>query len=114
MSEGRAHPEEVGWEHAAECVWIVSRCLSVISSCVLPRAGRVYRSQLGVRVYATTSGVLRKAAILRHPVGRSDREMECAGGVEYQRGRAAVRQAFDGVVATMVRGRLPPPTDNTG
>ena len=56
--------------------------------------------------YATTSGVLRKAAILRHPVGRSDREMECAGGVEYQRGRAAVRQAFDGVVATMVRGRL--------
>ena len=44
--------------------------------------------------YATTSGVLRKAAILRHPVGRSDREMECAGGVEYQRGRAAVRQAL--------------------
>ena len=50
MSEGRAHPEEVGREHATECVWIVSRCLSVISSCVLPRAGRVYRSQLGVRV----------------------------------------------------------------
>ena len=40
MSEGRAHPEEVGREHATECVWIVSRCLSVISSCVLPRAGR--------------------------------------------------------------------------
>ena len=58
------------------------------------------------RTRLATSGVLRKAAILRHPVGRSDREMECAGGVEYQRGRAAVRQAFDGVVATMVRGRL--------
>ena len=56
--------------------------------------------------YATTSGVLRKAAILRHPVGRSDRELECAGGVEYQRGRVAIQQAFDGVVATMVRGSI--------
>ena len=53
--------------------------------------------------YATTSGVMRKAAILRHAAGRADRGMECAGGVEYQRGRVAIMQAFDGVVATMVR-----------
>ena len=32
--------------------------------------------------YATTSGVMRKAAILRHAAGRADRGMECAGGVE--------------------------------
>ena len=38
--------------------------------------------------YATTSGVMRKAAILRHAAGRADRGMECAGGVEYQRARA--------------------------
>ena len=48
---------------------------------------------------------MRKAAILRHPVGRTDRGMECAGGVEYQRGRVAVLEAFDGDVATMVRSR---------
>ena len=53
--------------------------------------------------YATTSGVMRKAAILRHAAGREDRGMECAGGVEYQRARVAILQAFDGVVATMVR-----------
>ena len=56
--------------------------------------------------YATTSGVLRKAAILRHPVACIDREMECAGGVEYQRGRVAIRRAFDGVVATMIRSNF--------
>ena len=50
--------------------------------------------------------MLRKAAILRHPVACIDREMECAGGVEYQRGRVAVLRAFDGVVATMVRSNL--------
>ena len=53
--------------------------------------------------YATTSGVMRKAAILRHAAGREDRGMECAGGVEYQRARVAILQASDGVVATMVR-----------
>ena len=55
--------------------------------------------------YATTSGVMRKAATLRHAAGRADRGMECAGGVEYQQGRrVAIMQAFDGAVATMVRG----------
>ena len=48
---------------------------------------------------------MRKAAILRHPVGYTDRGMECAGGVEYQRGRVAVLEAFDGDVATMARSR---------
>ena len=75
---------------------------SVMCSCML-RAQNEFSGLNLAYAYATTSGVLRKAAILRHPVGRSDREMECAGGVEYQRGRVAVRQAFDGVVATMVR-----------
>ena len=35
--------------------------------------------------YATTSGVMRKAAILRHAAGRADRGMECAGGEASQR-----------------------------
>ena len=45
--------------------------------------------------YATTSGVMRKAAILRHAAGRADRGMECAGGVEYQRGRGGRRGAHN-------------------
>ena len=82
------------------CVGVV--CLSVCVMCMCIFQAQVEYSVLNLAyAYATTSGVLRKAAILRHPVACVDREMECAGGVEYQRGRVAIRLLKASLQATI-------------